>query len=74
MLLIKLSKKRLTKSVIKEAPTQVFPCEYCKIFKNNYFEDHPQMDEHLSTSKVRINKNETLESRCFVKQMFSNIH
>ena len=25
---------------IKETPTQVFPCEYCEIFKNTYFEEH----------------------------------
>ena len=24
----------------KETPTQVFSCEYCKVFKNNYFEEH----------------------------------
>ena len=26
----------------KETPTQVFPCEYCKIFKNTYFEKQLQ--------------------------------
>ena len=24
----------------KETPTQVFFCEYCRIFKNTYFEEH----------------------------------
>ena len=24
----------------KEIPTQVFPCEYCEIFKNTCFEEH----------------------------------
>ena len=24
----------------QETPTQVFSCEYCEIFKNNYFEEH----------------------------------
>ena len=24
----------------KEIPTQVFSCEYCKIFNNTYFEEH----------------------------------
>ena len=24
----------------KEAPTQVFSCEYCKIFKNTFFTEH----------------------------------
>ena len=27
----------------KVVPTQVFSCEYCKIFKNTYFEEHPWM-------------------------------
>ena len=27
----------------KETPTQVFSCEYCELFKNNYFEKHLQM-------------------------------
>ena len=26
----------------KEIPTQLFSCEICKIFKNTYFEEHPQ--------------------------------
>ena len=26
----------------KETPTQVFFCEYCKIFKSSYFEEHVQ--------------------------------
>ena len=26
--------------MLKETPTQVFSCEYCKIFKNIYFEEH----------------------------------
>ena len=25
---------------LKETPTQVFSCEYCKIFKNTYFEEN----------------------------------
>ena len=25
-----------------EAPTQVFSCQYCEIFKNTYFEEHLQ--------------------------------
>ena len=28
--------------LLKETPTQVFCCEYWKIFKNIYFEDHLQ--------------------------------
>ena len=27
-------------SVLKETPTQLFFCEYCEIFKNNYFGEH----------------------------------
>ena len=26
----------------KETPTQVFSCDYCKIFQNSYFEEHMQ--------------------------------
>ena len=26
----------------KVALTQMFSCEYCKIFKSNYFEEHPR--------------------------------
>ena len=26
----------------KEIPTQVFFCEYCEIFKDNYYEEHLQ--------------------------------
>ena len=25
-----------------DAPTQVFSCQYCEIFKNTYFEEHLQ--------------------------------
>ena len=25
---------------LKETPTQVFSCEICQMFKNNYFEEH----------------------------------
>ena len=27
--------------LLKEIPTQVFPCKICQIFKNTYFEEHP---------------------------------
>ena len=27
-------------TLLKKAPTQVFSCEICKLFKNNYFEEH----------------------------------
>ena len=27
-------------TLFKKAPTQVFSCEICKLFKNNYFEEH----------------------------------
>ena len=30
-------------SLLKETPTQVFSCEYCKIFKNTCFEQHLRM-------------------------------
>ena len=31
----------------KETPTQVFFCEYCKIFKNIHFEEHMRMDAFI---------------------------
>ena len=30
------------KTCVLETPTHVFPCEYCKIFKSTYFEEHLQ--------------------------------
>ena len=33
----------LQERYLKETPIQVFSCEYCKIFKNTYFEEHLQM-------------------------------
>ena len=32
----------------KETPTQVFSCEYRKIFKSTYFEDHMQTTSSVS--------------------------
>ena len=29
-----------TKTLLKETPAQMFSSEYCKIFKNTYFEQH----------------------------------
>ena len=34
---------KLLQLYYKETPTQVLPCEYCKIFKNTYFEKHLRM-------------------------------
>ena len=33
----------------KETPTQVFSCEYCKNFKNTYFEKHLQMTTSVNS-------------------------
>ena len=33
----------------KETPTQVFSCEYCEIFKSNYFEEHLRMTASVLT-------------------------
>ena len=30
-------------TLLKRDPTQVFPCEYCKIFNTTFFEKHMQM-------------------------------
>ena len=27
-------------TLLKETPTQVFSCEYCDIFQNNFFTEH----------------------------------
>ena len=35
----------------KESPTQMFFCEYCKIFKNTYFEEHLQTDASVAQVK-----------------------
>ena len=33
--------ERLYQSLfLKKGPTQLFSCEYCEIFKNNFFEEH----------------------------------
>ena len=50
----------------KENPTQVFPCERCEIFKNNYFEEHPP----TAASKVRINQKWNFRKQVFCKTDF----
>ena len=30
----------LQATLLKETPTKVFPCEICKIYKNNFFTEH----------------------------------
>ena len=37
---------RLATSSKKKTPTQVFSCEYYKIFKSTYFEEHLRMPPH----------------------------
>ena len=37
-------------TLLKKTPAQVFSCEYCKIFKNIYFEDHLQTAASASWS------------------------
>ena len=41
----------------------MFSCEYCKIFKNNYFEEHPR----TAASEVRINPKWNLRKQVFFK-------
>ena len=36
----------------KEAPTQVFSCEYLKIFENNYYEEHLRMAAFETWSNI----------------------
>ena len=33
----------------KETPTQVFSCDYCEFFENNYFEEYLRMAASGST-------------------------
>ena len=54
---------RLIKILLKKAPTQLFSCEHCKIFKNNYFEEHPR----TAASEVRINPKWNLRKQVFFK-------
>ena len=42
----------------KETPTQVFSCEYCENFKDNYFEDH------VPTAASAIGQLETIGDSC----------
>ena len=50
--LIKLQAFRLYQ---KETPTQVFSCEYCEIFKSNYFEEHLRMTASvLTVSTIKL--------------------
>ena len=39
-------------TLLKKAPTQVFSCEICKLFKKNYFEEHLWM----SASKLYLKR------------------
>ena len=57
-------------ALLKRGSNTVFSCEYWEIFKNNHFEEHLQ----TVSSEVRINQNETRESRCSVKKVSSNIY
>ena len=45
-------KRDLLKALLKRGSNTVFSCEYCKISKNIYFEEHPRM----AVSEVRINQ------------------
>ena len=40
--------------VLRETPIQVFPCEYCKIFRNTYFEEHLRTTASAFPSKSMI--------------------
>ena len=39
-------------SLLKGDPTQMFSCEYCKMFKDTYFEEQLQMAALASHTKV----------------------
>ena len=39
-------------TLLKRDSTQVFSCEYCEIFKNTYFEEHPRTSEFWEDSSL----------------------
>ena len=47
-----IKKKTQLKALLKRGSNTVFSCEYCKICKNNYFEEHAR----TAASEVRINE------------------
>ena len=57
-----LIKKDLLKPLLKRLQHR-FTCEYCKIFKNIYFEEHPRMP----VSDVKINQKRNLKNQVLCK-------
>ena len=57
------------KILLKGTPTQVFSCEYCKIFKNTYFEEHLPMAASVWRHK-NIEKHLFLGIRMFLPTLF----
>ena len=41
----------------KEAPAQVFPCEYYETFKNIFFTEHLRTTASLMNKEIHINLN-----------------
>ena len=68
------------KILLKETPTQVLFCEYCKIFKNTYFEKHLRTTASVNSrsaifqeSLVLPLKWNTLTSRISLQHTHSNL-
>ena len=51
------------KFIKKETPIQVFSCDYCKVFKKTYFE------EHLRTAASVYSKDLLKYKNCVIKNM-----
>ena len=47
---------------LKETPAQVFSCEYCKIFKNTYFEEHLRTAASIK-NKLNVRNRNARKSR-----------
>ena len=64
MFLIKLQALRPA-ALLKKAPTQVFSCEYCEIFKSTYFGGHLR----TAPSEIRMNQKLNLRNQVFWKKV-----
>ena len=47
---------------LKKSPTQVFSCEYCKLFKNSFFYRTPQVTASVLWTITILNYNRALDN------------
>ena len=47
---------------LKETPTQVFPCEFCTVFRNTYLITGNQPITLLNNQKINLNHEKKLHS------------